>query len=89
MFHFLVRRRYHSVSVVRLLNLLPFSLLQLGGDPASLTSPDHFTEEDGHRLRENFGLDRPFHVQYVSYMRSVLQGDFDAGVSVTRCACTD
>jgi peptide/nickel transport system permease protein len=76
MFRYIVRRFYHSMVVLLVLSFLTFGLLQLGGDPASLMSPDHFTEEDVQRLRESLGLDRPFHVQYLSYMRNVLQGDF-------------
>lgn len=75
MSRFIVRRLIHGVVVLLVLSLLTFGLLHLGGDPVSLMAPDYFSEEDVAELRQKMGLDQPFHVQYLSYMRNLAGGD--------------
>jgi len=75
MSRFIARRLIHAVVVLLVLSILTFGLLHLGGDPVSLMAPDYFSEEDIAELQRKMGLDQPFHVQYMSYMRSLAQGD--------------
>src|SRR3712207_6075976 len=75
MSRFIVRRLLHAVVVLMVLSLLTFGLLHLGGDPVSLMAPDYFSEEDIAELRQKMGLDQPFYVQYLNYMRNLAGGD--------------
>lgn len=67
------------VPVLYLVSLVVFLLVYLLGDPSSLLIPEDATEADRQRLISALGLDRPLHVQYLTYMGNILQGDF--GVS--------
>ncbi|MBA3414967.1 MAG: ABC transporter permease, partial [Chloroflexia bacterium] len=75
MSRFIFRRLLHAVVVLLVLSFLTFGLLHLGGDPVSLMAPDYFSEQDIADLQAKMGLDRPFHVQYLSYMQSLARGD--------------
>ena len=56
---------------------ITFTLGQYGpGDPVEVLLGQHFNPEVAERIRHQRGLDRPFHVQYGSYIWSLLHGDF-------------
>ena len=61
--------------------LFVFSLLYLSpGDPAVVIGGDTATAEDIARIREKLGLDRPFMVQFGTWLWAVLRGDL--GISI-------
>jgi peptide/nickel transport system permease protein len=53
-----------------------FLVLRLAGDPAEILFSDNVGEETLARYRALWGLDQPLGVQYLLYLRSLLQGDF-------------
>lgn len=58
-----------------------FVLLELApGDPVTLLLGEHPTAEDAERLREELGLNRPFLVRFLEYVKDVFF-HFDFGVS--------
>lgn len=77
-----LRRVGAIVATLALLSLLIFSLLAImPGDPALiLLGPTRATPEAIAAVRERFGLDDPFFVQYGNWALAALQGDF--GVSI-------
>lgn len=77
---FLVRRLIQSVLVLAGVSVFIFGLLQLSGDPTGLLLAPDATAEDHDRLRKELGFDRPVYVQYLSYMRGVVQGDFGESI---------
>ena len=46
------------------------------GDPARMMAGTQVSEEEVEALREAMGLNDPFIVRYVSYMKSLFRGDF-------------
>ena len=46
------------------------------GDPARMMAGTQVSEEEVEALREQMGLNDPFIVRYVSYMKSLFRGDF-------------
>jgi len=46
------------------------------GDPAKLAAGPDATEEMVDVIRKEFGLDKPLVIQYVKYMKGLIQGDF-------------
>jgi peptide/nickel transport system permease protein len=46
------------------------------GDPAQIYLGKHNDPETVARIREEWGIDQPFHVQLLIYLSDVLQGDF-------------
>lgn len=75
---FVVRRLLAMVPVVFIVAALGFALIQLApGDAFSQMSLNpNVRPADLERLREDFGLDRPWYVQLARYIANVLQGNF-------------
>ena len=46
------------------------------GDPAAIYISGRLTPEDIIALRKSWGLDEPLYVQFFSYLRNILKGDF-------------
>lgn len=77
-----LRRVLAIVGTIALLSLLVFALLALTpGDPAiTLLGPQQATPEALASVRERYGLDDPFLVQYGNWLASAAQGDL--GISI-------
>ncbi|KJF65599.1 ABC transporter permease [Rhizobium nepotum] len=76
---YLQRSLVQIVPVLYIVSLIVFILVYLTGDPSALLVPEDATEADRLALVAAWGLDRPWYVQYLVYMRNILSGDF--GVS--------
>ena len=57
------------------ISLITFLLLHLSGDPVAMILPEA-TEADRATLRETLGLNKPWLVQYGSFIGRAVQGDF-------------
>ncbi|NJL93258.1 MAG: ABC transporter permease [Anaerolineae bacterium] len=76
MMTYILRRLLESVPVLLGISVLSFSILHLiPGDPAVGILGDRATPENVERIREQLGLNRPLHVQYVNWMGNILEGD--------------
>lgn len=86
MFRYITRRLLTSVPTIILITILVFSMLHLiPGDPAAIfLGENRSTPELLAQIREDMGLNRPLHVQYLSYMWGVLQGDFGRSLNNNR-----
>ncbi|MBX6372898.1 MAG: ABC transporter permease [Acetobacteraceae bacterium] len=76
MARFILTRLGQTLVTLALLTILIFVLARLTGDPTPLVLPSEATEADRAFFREQYGLDRPIHEQYVVFLRNVLHGDF-------------
>ena len=45
------------------------------GDPVELLLPPEATEAQVEQLRHHLGLDQPFHVQYMTFLKNAIRGD--------------
>lgn len=77
MFKYLIGRLLQAIPTVFLVTIAVFLMLHLTpGDPAEVFLGDkRSTPELLERVREDMGLNRPLHIQYLSYMGNALQGD--------------
>jgi len=57
-------------------SLAVFLVLRLGPSPVDVAAGVARDQRDLDRIRQDWGLDRPLHVQYVDYVAGVLRGDF-------------
>lgn len=75
---FILKRSLQAIFVIVVVTLLVSFAVRLTGDPALMLSQGagSVTEEDLANIRESLGLNRPFIVQYLSYMQGVVTGDF-------------
>lgn len=81
MWTFILRRLLQSVIVVLGVTLISFLSLQMGGDPTYLFVSERATEEEIAMVRAALGFDKPLHVQYLTYLANVAQGDFGNSLS--------
>jgi len=78
---YLVRRVFATIPVMGVVALVVFALLHLTpGDPAAVIAGDYATAEDIARIHKQLGLDRPLHLQFLSWIGQLLRGDL--GVSL-------
>nr|PZN73363.1 MAG: peptide ABC transporter [Pseudomonadota bacterium] len=76
MYRFIMRRLVLLVPVLFGITLLVFSMIHLiPGDPVTVILGSEYTPETAQVLREQLGLDRPLHIQYLDWMGNVLRGD--------------
>lgn len=85
MLSYVVRRLLILVLVVFAVTLVAFSMMHLvPGNPAKIMAGINASPEDVKLMSEKLGLDRPFHIQYLDYMRGLLQGDFGTSIRTGR-----
>lgn len=68
--------------------LVAFLLFQYVGDPVSQMLGQDATPEDRTRLRTELGLDKPFYVQFSTFVGNALQGDFGISLRQGRAVST-
>jgi peptide/nickel transport system permease protein len=81
MWTFIIRRLLQSVVVILGVTLISFVALQIGGDPTFLFVSERATEEEIELIRKALGFDKPLHIQYLTYLGNILQGDFGNSLS--------
>ena len=76
------RRLLQAVPVVVLATFIVFGLLKmLPGDIAITLAGENATEARIHEIRELYGLNRPFLVQYGSWLGNAVQGDLSRSLA--------
>ena len=73
--YILTRLFYAFISLV-LLSITIFCLVRISGDPAVLMADPSAKEEDLQAIRREFGLDKPWVVQYGIFVVNLVRGDF-------------
>jgi peptide/nickel transport system permease protein len=82
---YIVRRLLVTVVVLLLVSLISFSIMQLvPGDPAVVMAGLAASADQIQRIREQFGLDQPFHVQLVRWYAGVAVGDMGQSMTLGR-----
>src|SRR5919112_1724485 len=72
---FIVLRILYSIVTLFILSGTIFLIVRLTGDPALLMAEAGASTEDLDRVRRQWGLDRSWPVQYVTFMQNALQGE--------------
>lgn len=71
-----MRRILQIIPVLLIISFIVFFLMYMAGDPAALMLPEDASPEDIQKLREALNLDKPFYVQYGTFLLNIVQGDF-------------
>jgi ABC-type dipeptide/oligopeptide/nickel transport system permease component len=72
---FIIRRTCYSIITLFILSLTIFAVVRLTGDPATLMAEPGARAEDLARVRAQWGLDRPWPVQYYQFVENILSGN--------------
>ena len=75
MTRFIARRCLYALASLFILSVTIFVLMRVTGDPATLLAAPEASEEDLAAIRAQFGLDQPWHVQYVTFVAGAVRGD--------------
>ena len=83
---FILRRLLSVVPVLLIITFATFFLMQLlpGGPLAAYENNPEISQKDIERLRHEMGLDRPIHVQYWSWLKNFVQGDWGYSFTTKR-----
>src|SRR6185295_10958735 len=73
---FVLRRPGYAALTLVLLSLTIFLLVRVTGDPTVLLVEPGASRADIDALRHDLGLDRSYFVQYVSFAKDIVKGDF-------------
>ncbi|HUQ24413.1 MAG TPA: ABC transporter permease [Burkholderiales bacterium] len=76
MLAFILRRLGQAIVVMLAVGLIAFSLFRYVGDPVVYMGGQDATEEQRVQWRRDLGLDRPFFVQYWSFVKNAVRGEF-------------
>jgi len=81
MLKYIAKRIVLMIPVLIVMTLIVFSIFYFGpGDPVSRIAGPNVTPEVYESIRQKYGLDQPFIVQYFRFLKSVVEGDL--GVSI-------
>ena len=73
---FILRRLLLSIVVLFGVTIVVSGMLHISGDPvAVILESGYASNEEREALRHELGLDRPFILQYIDFIRGALQGD--------------
>ena len=72
---YLARRIVQSLITLLAISVIVFALSRLSGNPVDALLPDDATPEEAAIVMEEWGLDRPLHVQYWAFLRNAVQGN--------------
>src|SRR5215813_10393067 len=72
---FILRRVVYSIVTLLILSATIFLIVRLTGDPVALMAEASARPEDLDRVRHQWGLDRSWPVQYLTFMQNAFKGE--------------
>jgi peptide/nickel transport system permease protein len=75
MTQFIIRRTFYALITLFILSLTIFLVVRLTGDPVTLLAEPGARAEDLDRIRQEWGLDRSWPVQYLAFAKNAFTGE--------------
>jgi ABC-type dipeptide/oligopeptide/nickel transport system permease component len=72
---FVIRRTLYAIVTLFILSLTIFTVVRLTGDPVTLMAEPGAQDADLALVRAEWGLDRPWPVQYAAFVKNIITGD--------------
>jgi len=85
---FVLRRLAQALLVMLAVGLIAFALFRFVGDPVVFMLGQDATPEDRAQMTRDLGLDRPFYVQYASFVARAVRGEFGLSLRQLRPVST-
>lgn len=76
MLAFLIKRSVNAIFVMLSVSFIAFMIFRFVGDPVDLMLNEQATQEQRDELRERLGIDKPFVVQFGTFVANAAKGDF-------------
>lgn len=81
MFRYILRRLFATIPVLIGVSFLVFTMVRLiPGDPVVILFGMEVSQDELAKVRHELGLDRPLHIQYLSYIERALKGDMGRSI---------
>jgi len=80
MTRYVLRRIAFGLLSLFAVSLITFVTTRLSGDVTYLLAPMDATREEIAQVRANYGLDKPLPVQFATYLKNAVQGDFGTSI---------
>lgn len=82
---YLAGRLLSTLIVLIIVSFISFCIMQMvPGDPALVMAGAAAPADEVQRIREQFGLDQPFHVQMLRWYAGLIQGDLGQSITLSR-----
>jgi peptide/nickel transport system permease protein len=81
---FIIQRLGQAAIVMLTVSVVSFSLFNFVGDPVNNMVGIETNEIERNEIRESLGLDDPIYVQFFSFVRNALRGQFGVSYRLTR-----
>jgi len=88
MIAFVLQRLLQGIVVMLVVGFIAFSLFNFVGDPVALMLPPEATQADRDAMRQSLGLDKPFYLQFVTFVDNALHGNFGISLRLGRPVST-
>jgi len=76
MYKCIVRRLAQGAVVLLVVSFVCFGIFQFFGDPVLTLAGRYATQAQQEEVRMTLGLDKPFYIQYIAFLKNALHGDF-------------
>lgn len=73
---YLAKRLIQGIVVLILVSMVCFAMFRFTGDPVLSLVGQYATQEEREQVRVAYGLDRPVYIQYFTFLKGAVQGDF-------------
>ncbi len=77
---YIIVRLFQSLIVLFAVSIIIFGLARISGDPMDVLLPEDAGPEEFALMQQKWGLDRPIHIQYLTFVGNALKGDFGRSV---------
>jgi peptide/nickel transport system permease protein len=84
MFSFIISRILQALPVMFVVSLISFAMFAYVGDPVAIMLGQDFTEAQREALVRDLGLDKPFFVQFATFLGNAVQGEFGLSYRLSR-----
>ncbi|MFW6111654.1 MAG: ABC transporter permease [Candidatus Bipolaricaulota bacterium] len=82
---YIIKRILKTIPIVIGVTLIAFLILHFTpGDPARIMLGSYATEENIQAVREKLNLDRPLPIQYITWLKNIVQADFGTSIRWNR-----
>lgn len=86
---YLLRRVIYAIPIALAVGLFCFALVYMSGDPTTALVPPDAPGDVVEQVRRDYGLDRPYYVQFGIWLWKVLHGDLGRSLATGRPVTAD
>ena len=73
---YIIVRVFQAIIALLAVSVIVFFLTRITGNPMDVLMPQEVMQEDFDRIRKAWGLDKPLHIQYLTFVGNALKGEF-------------